>query len=211
MKYFSNINELWSYCGICPVCSNDKKIYLNLGPDIYFKLLDFDKIKDILKIKFETNTFGKKSPIFKWEINCSNNTYEASCDADYDNIFVKEKPKSIRDLINHIKPIHSLYFYLFSKCDICGSYINTSDVEIKNDYSMDIKSFSLEKEGIYLRETLQKYLITIDYYQNNMNLEELDNNQAGTKNKQINLPYFSLDFSNQEKLISKINTILLLQ
>jgi hypothetical protein len=199
MKTFSNVNQLWDYFSNCIVCGESRKIDLSLGPDIIFKLIEWTKVNNLLKIKFSFNKKKNEELILK--VDCDNNQWSANF-AD----------SSIEEFVSQY--LSDLYYYIHSDCTYCNChYSNSSDIELTDESTIDSNSIGVETEGISLLNESSFFDLQFDYTINkviisNSSLEDKKSFQSNKKQQQVSLPLIDFDFSNKEKVISKIGTIL---
>ncbi len=207
MKKFETINQLWEYLSNCQVCGTNRSVDLTLSLDDNFQIhlssISFLKKKNVLEIKFQSQIEGI---IYHstWLINCNTNKF------GFNSTSTETKKTSSlpsRDYLN-------LYFYLYSDCNNCGSCSNTFDLIISQEEYLTISNIGIERETFFLeKNNTQYYCLIVDHLEDKMyaSIVEMMRGVIKKRNKETMIPFLSLDFSNHQKIINKIDTILLLK
>jgi hypothetical protein len=203
MKNFNTINQLWDNLLICPFCNKERKVELSIGPDGVFNLITWDKSKNIITIVFSISI---ESVLYTstWKIDCNSNKF---------GINTKSMGSELTSSLPSSE-YSNLYFYLYSECNNCNnSFSNTSDLSISSKEYLKIDNIGIEREGWFIKkpEHQQYYALVADYQYDKMyfNNVEMFKGIIKKKSKEISLPLLELDFSNHEKLLNKIGTMLL--
>lgn len=194
MKLFNTVKELWDYCEFCPMCQkNCRAISLSIGPDHDFDLHTFSKIKDQLTIEcysIANDTEGYNVDII---VDMNSNNFE-----------LKAATQDEQYLLNN----SYFYFYLYAKCPVCKSGLNTSDLE-KKDFT--ISNIAVEREEFYCQSDKGQFYIDVLYDDELLILSTYDivDEEIVVDDKDISLPLFKLDFSDMSKLINKLKTFII--
>jgi hypothetical protein len=208
MKNFETINQLWEYLLVCPFCKKDRKIELSIGPDEVFNFIDWKKSKNVLNITFNT-IIESASYVSTWKIDCNTNKFGINTETIHCKHVKLTSSLPSADYSN-------LYFYAYSDCKHCNcSFSNTSDLCISKNSYLTIDNILIEREGFYLKKNDNNhyYVLVADYYHDKMYVHSVKMLKGAIKekNKEITLPLLDFDFSNHEKMLNKITTILLLK
>lgn len=194
MKLFNSLHELWQYCLFCPICRDFvRDPLIQVGFDDDFKLLSFNKSKNDLVLN---TTYSHKKNIAKitFIINCKNNSFI---------IDIKQLDKLNYPII--ASPY--FFFYIQASCGKCNaSNAYGSDIEF-NYTSNEIYNTNLDGEVV----VYDKYHIQYEYQDNLMYISPIiDELHNGVDlGKPISLPIINFDFSDLDKLLLKIKTILI--
>ena len=207
MRIFNTVQELWSYCTFCPQCKeHSRTITMQVGPDDRFildKITPYEKIGSELKIlaSFQMQRgsmdFVKGQCAATYIVNCDNNSFQLNID--------ESNPLSPKAKAAYF------YFYLHSKCGICDSNVNTTDVEfdLSNNATFN---FQVDRESYYLRSELGAYHATVSHDQNMVMVSRLefpDEETVVDEERVLELPFFNLDVSDVSKAVNKIKTLIL--
>ena len=218
MKQFNTVQELWSYCLYCPICKDTcREIDISVSPDRYFKLISFKKQDNFLHI-FCTSR-QKKRDVYKinYHINCQNNKFAVDVfeiietdpqEMNADTSLDEEEKFRLRERASRAY----FYFYINSSCRKCGyTYTNSVDLET-NAAEKTVFNIGVEREGIFVLLPNDKYHLTMSYDNGTtlINKCELDpyNNELRDVGKTFECPVINFDFSNLEKVVNKIKTII---
>lgn len=192
MKILNTVQELWSYCLYCPVCKDIcRDIQVLVGPDDHYQVVFSEKEDHILSIQC---LYGRKhkSTHITYNIDCLNNTFEIEGD------------------VNRIDDSYC-YFYIQSDCRQCNAtYTNGADLEL-NQETKQVYNIGVEREGVYLLSTKDKYHLTLQYDNNTMLVSKCFEDEEGMiidDNKVCNLPIVNIDFSKPRKAAHRIKTLL---
>lgn len=190
-KTFKTLQELWSYCLWCPVCLDIcREVDVSVGPDD-FEVVSFEKENEFLTIRAKYKKDKKSIPITHI-INCVSNVFSIDCASP--------------ELRNFY-----WYFYVQSDCRKCNNtYTNSTDLELdtKNKKICDI---GVEREGIYLLSTKDKYHVTMSHDTNRMLVSKCSEDKDGMivdNIKVCTLPIVDIDFSKPRKAANKIKTLI---
>jgi hypothetical protein len=201
MKKYNNIQELWSYCLFCPICQDiTRDMQISVGPDDTFSLSSFEKNNNILTLN--CLFFVKKQKYhIKYDINCIDNTFNSD---------ISDPTPSDKYVTKASLPY--FFFYIRSNCRVCdASHTNGTDLELDLS-SKIIFNIGVETDGIYLLKEKNKYHISFEYDRNKMIIsrcyEDKNTGEILDDNKPFNFPIIDFDFSNIEKVINRIKTIL---
>lgn len=188
-KILKSVQELWSYCLYCPVCDDVcREMSVSTGPDDKLKLIFFDKDGDILNIQCIYN----RKFVITYNIDCLNNTFqiqgsEPNLDKKY------------------------CYFYIQSVCKRCDkTYACGSDLEL-NLKNKNINNIGVDREGVYLLSSKDKYHVTLFYNDSTMLVSKCFKEEDGTiidDGRPCTLPMINLDFSKPRKTARRIKTML---
>lgn len=182
-KQMNSIQDLWTYCTICPLCQKScRNPLITIGPISKVKLISSKKEDNRLYISLHSNcNIPSKIRIM---IDCEDNTYISS--AKLDNI----------------------YCNIRSDCRICNcsSIISTDCV-----FNDKVEFIGVKSESIYLLLTENKYCVTVDYARNMMKVSNCFKDESGIiidDNKQAIVPLAKIDWSNPIKAANKIKTLI---
>lgn len=201
MKILNTVQELWTYCLFCPVCQDlTRKISIAVGPDEAFQIYSFQKDNDILQLQCSLTVKNKKYNALYY-INCHNNSFKVDISDPQLGELSVEKASS-----------PYFYFYIMSDCRQCdATHTNGTDIELDMNKGT-LHNIGVEREGIYLLEQKIKYHITYEHDRNKMQIskcfEDENTNEIIDDNKPFNFPIIDFDFSNQQKVLNKIKTLL---
>lgn len=202
-KIFNTLQELWNYSSFCPFCfSNNKKIDISVGPDGVFNLIEFVKLDHHLELKTLAKINIKRYYI-NFNINCLDNSFDVK-------IFEQsEEDLSLAPTTKATSPY--FYFYWTAYCQICSnSHLDSSDMEL-DFLNKKIFTLGIENEIGYFIGQEDKYKVSINYKLETMNIcrfypHEKENYSLGPT---FSCPMSKIDFSNQQKAVARIRTILL--
>jgi hypothetical protein len=218
MKLFNSLQELWNYCSFCPLCrENCRSIDVSVGPDKQFKIELFEKSPDSLRIRCGL-TIKRNVYIIERQFNCLDNSFTTEVTnvlADswfgaYDVCPLKNKLLDEQRLKDEY-----FYFYIQSSCKKCGqSSTHGADLEldITDPKIGKVFNIGLELESVYLLKNKDKFHITLSYDRNAMLVSRCYEDEDGDfieSDKAIELPLVKLDFSDQNRVIDKIKTLIL--
>jgi hypothetical protein len=206
MKTFNNVQELWDYCPLCPICMrNCREVVVSVGPDAVFILVSSKKKDNNLYLQC---TYKNKRSIYSvdYNINC------------LDNSFTVEVPQ-VQELppgeIANPKRVKQAYFFFFVEglCNECNcATAHSLDLEL-DIVDRRISNIGLERESFYLLEGKDKFHVTPIHDRNVMLVSRcyVDDEEIGfsESDKTIELPMVKLDLSDQEKATNKIKTLIL--
>lgn len=196
MKPFSTLKDLWEYMLYCPICQGScRAITMSVGPDDVFSLNNYKINKtDSIKIdgSFNHQTF-KTNLIF--HIDCKQNTFTI-------DIKAVEDFKSEKGVYKSDKPY--FYFYLYSKCHECdSSEANSADLEL-NFLQKKIIDIGVEHEVLYVLEDNSGFKIEYQYDENVVHICEYK-----VLSPTLTLSSLELDFTDKNKLLNKLKTLVL--
>lgn len=186
------MEELWKYCEVCTICHKTREIKVSAGPDEVWGINFINKKINSLVIDGSLH-LNKKNYLVSININCTTNKFTFS--------FISET-EAIHSVEKAAKPY--LYFYINASClDSCHI---TSTVDMELDFNNSIiTNFELEDESVYLRDNEDLYAFYIDYVRQNVDIKiHVPGNRKDIKN----VPFINYDFSEKEKLIQRIKTII---
>ncbi len=207
MKNFETINKLWDYLSKCQICDTNRSIDLTVSLDENFQIhlysSSFFKKKNVLEIKFQSHIEGV---IYHstWLIDCNTNKF------GFNSTSAEMKQTSSLPSSDYL----NLYFYLYADCDQCGSCANTLDLSISKEEYLTICNIGIERETFFIEKNdTQCYCLVADHLENKMYASNVEMMKRVVKkrSREITIPLLDLDFSNQQKILNKINTILLLK
>jgi len=188
-KPLETVQKLWSYCLYCPICDDtSREIVVSAGPEDFFKLVFFKKEDHILNIQ----CVYKKKFVVTYNVDCLNNTFKVcGNDPNSDKIYC--------------------YFNMQSVCRQCNaSHTTSSDLEL-NWTNNSIYRIGVEREGVYLLSTKDKYHISMVYENSTMLISKCFKDEDGQiidDNRICILPLVDLDFSEPRKTAHRIKTML---
>lgn len=199
MKILNTVQELWDYCLFCPVCQEDcRKMTVSVGPDDTFEVITFEKSESTLTL----NCLMKKRRVCKYIINCADNTFRV--------FYSNQNQEVLTEKSNAVY----FYFYLSSNCQQCHkSYTNSNDLELDVQNYL-VCNVGIEREGIQLITQSNGFHITkFNYFDSSKNEMLISrclkqDGELMVEDKFIRLPSVDLDFSNPEKVVNKILTLL---
>ena len=192
MKILNTVQELWSYCLYCPICKDTcRDISVSVGPDDDFQVVFHEKEDQFLNIQCIHKHNNKQTNV-TYHIDCLKNTFEI---VDGDPFLAKTY----------------CYFYIQSDCRRCdATHTNGTDLEL-NLEEKRVYNIGVEREGIYLLSTKDKYHITMSYDVNAMLVSKCFEDDEGMiidDNRVCKLPIVNLDFSKPRKTAHRIKTLL---
>jgi hypothetical protein len=198
-----NVQDLWAYCMYCPVCQDmcrEVMVDILLRGDLNY-MFDVEKKDQFLTLKWpskrkdrllEPKRASKHGAPITYVIDCMKNTFEID----------SENPAALNNPT----------FYLQGTCYGCND-----SVAYGADMEMDVETgtipdIGLEAESIELADDNHDYSITIDYHRDEMLISVYDPKYDGDSDqtpKQTALPIIKLDYSDKQKVIQKLSTLLL--
>lgn len=220
MKTFETLQDLWFYCQQCPICrAPTRSIEISVAPDNIFKLISFRKEGNYLKLfciyhqrksaKYKINyTIDTTTGKYSVEVLELIETPDVEMNADT-NLDEEEKYRL------RVKASKSyFYFYINTNCKDCKvSYASSSDIELSSDgMSLVKEDLSLEREGVYILLPTDKYHLTMLYDANKtlINKCTIDKNSFEIIDdpSTFEAPVINFDFSNLQKVVNKIKTLI---
>jgi hypothetical protein len=200
MKKFNTLQELWSYSLYCPLCKDVvRNMVVSMGPSNVSAVKTFKKVNQFLHVDARFHFFKKKYN-GKLIINCVTNTFEIAVEQIEDG-----------DLLVNKSPSSTLYLELQSTCNECANtFVVSSDIDI-DLLGKTLSNFSISREGFYLLKGKSKYHVSLDHESNTMDISKCFEDDSGTivdDNKPLRFPIINFDFSNTQKVINKIRTLL---
>lgn len=194
MENFSNLQSLWNYCLNCPICNQlSRHIEVIIGPEDTFKLTHHHKHSNVLTITVKSRDHDSTVHKYEFTIDCISNSFTVNKKYEYS------------------PDINNFYLYLFSNCDNCDSHVNTSDIDF-NFTNKQLEQITLDQEGVNLLNSAEKYYIQFDYTKEVMLVSKLldcNNNILTVDDKYCSLPVIKFDYSDQDKVVSKIKSLLI--
>jgi hypothetical protein len=174
---------------------------VSLFPDKVFELIRFEKVNQTLEL-YGTLKVLQETSDFKYIIDCVNNTFE----------FEVSNTQYSLESVNRANRSDAA-FYFQSDCDKCdATYANANDLEF--DFSTKtINNVGIEREGVWLYKNNPYYHLQFSYFDNEMLIykhiakKEFSSDDEDMGNA-IHLPIVDFDFTNQEKVIKRIQTLL---
>lgn len=219
MKEFNTLQELWSYCLFCPICRDVcRDIIITIGPDTKFQLISFKKKDHILYLYC---TYKQKKIVkynINFEINTINNTYRVEAldivDTSIDDDMTADRNLEEEEKNRQRYWVTNLYFFfhIHSDCKKCGiAYVNTADIDLETSKKI-ISNFQIEREVIYIFQDRDKYHLTISYDTNKIFISKCSIDEVTydiiDDDKTFECPIINFDFSNPQKVINKIKTLI---
>jgi hypothetical protein len=200
MKSFANIQELWEFCELCPMCQKQSRtIHISAGPEHIWDVVRFSYQNDSIII-FCTYKYKQKRYFVDLKLSNLEKTFD-----------LKFRSKSFaplkEEIILHLKET-DLCFDIQSDCKNCQYSTAASEsieLDIKNG---KFGSLRLEREKFLLEREKDKYLVTFWHGDNTMRVAKW-NSQTFEEGKEIKLPLTTLDLTNQAKVIDKLKTYIL--
>lgn len=205
MKIFNNLQELWDYFLLCPVCSaSDRVVGISVGPDKYLSDATFTKTDNKLTINAKFKPRPEQLAIdIQYDIDCLEGSFKVTCPL----VLVGEDSNLAKVSGSNF------YFYLNCDCNNCHfSYGNSSDIHLVPSIFFSEKTdFSVERESFYLMKTEDKYHITIFHHENKMLVSKclITNDQFIETSHVFECSPIKIDFSNYDRIINKIKTLIL--
>jgi hypothetical protein len=209
MKILNTLHDLWRHSLFCPICQDYcRDVSITVGPDFVFELVSFEKVNDILYLNC---TFKRKREI-KYKINYTIQTLTNKFDVNVIEVEpTNEAYASEPDEITKASKAY-FFFYLHGDCRQCDSaHSNSSDIELNMTQKV-CSNIGIERDGIYLLKHKDKYHITIAYDSDNMLISKcFEDEEHGIvdDNKIFECPIANFDFSNPERVINKIKTLMI--
>jgi hypothetical protein len=222
---FDRLQDLIDYCARCPVCQNERELSISVGPDTNLLMgPPFEDETDLTKLKsFQRNN---NQLVLKVEARVSQYTYRITFTI---NTLTNELITSI-PTPQHIAPGEQaadrashpeMFFYLYARCDECGSGINTEDI-ILDILDKKVRDLFVEQETRLVRGNGGYF--ELDYFyavytsRNTIEIrfvrhEGDDCNYTefyvGGNESVVSIPLTEFDFSDQEKLFARLQTLML--
>jgi len=218
MKKFETLQLLWNYCTFCPICrTNCRDISISVSPDNIFKLISFKKEDELLKLyctyrqrkqdKYKANyVINTLTGKFGVEVLEMMDSIDSEMNADT-NLDEEEKYR-LRVKVSKTY----FYFYINGDCKVCNAAsINSTDIELNWD-GESITNIGIEREGIFIILPKDKYHLSILYDSNktliNKCLIDKLSYDILDSDKMFECPIINFDFSNLQKVVNKIKTII---
>lgn len=206
MKILNSVQEVWNYCLFCPVCQKScRTIQVSVGPDDAFTISSFDKSDKDLLLRCVFRYRRIKYSV-EYLVDVENNSFEIESqkiDDGFDNHQDIDVDKAKRALF---------YFYIQSHCKLCnGASSFSSDIEF-DLFTRTVSNFGIERESYYIKNENTKFHITLLHDRNVMIFSSANVSKDGLieiYGKPIELPLLNLDFSNTDKIINRIKTLIL--
>lgn len=218
MKTFETLQELWSYCTFCPICrANCRDVSISVAPDNVYKLITFKKEGDLLKLyctyrqrkqdKYKANyIINTVTGKFGVEVLEMIDTPDIEMNADT-NLDEEEKYR-LRLKVSRTY----FYFYINGDCSACNSAsVNSADVELSHDNHM-VTNMGVEREGIFIILPKDRYHLSILYDSNKTLINKCVIDKITydivDDGKLFECPIVNFDFSNLQKVVNKIKTLI---
>jgi hypothetical protein len=205
MKILNTLKELLDYMDFCPLCQQKTRaIQIAVGPTTVFALNSIDRSNDhltlVCTIRIRSNSYQ-----VKYNIDCLTNSFEMEL-SDPTWISAEE------EAVNKANSAH-FYFYLLGNCGICNNcYLSSSEIEI-DLLEKKVGPFSVYRESFYLlRNEKDKFHISLQHGEGTMLLSRcfIDEEESLIDdNKVFEYPLINFDFTDYDKVINKIKTIVL--
>lgn len=208
---FKNVKELIAYCKLCPVCNNERNFIINVGPDDpgqsstdVIKLNEFRLEDEFLILDVDVRILSSKYKI-TFKINTIDNTFLTT--------IPQAVPLSSYEEATTGAKKAGMYFAIYSSCESDHASAHSLEMNldlikrrITSDIGMDEEGRALfvgENSMFYLEYFYEKDTITLS------KCAVEDQNNPVRWGKEITLPMANFDFSNKEKLIFKLKTLML--
>lgn len=201
MKSFNSLQELWDYCAFCPVCQEScRKVQPQVGPTNY-EVQSIEKLDNILEIKTSIRFRGTKYSV-DFHIDCMSNTVQSTINSHPDD--GDEPPKGADRAFTYLR--------LSSDCGKCGcTHSNSSEMEMPLINGV-LSPTAVDREGLYLLDQSDKYHITLIYDRKVMLVSKcyLESDSIPVDdNRVLELPLVQFDFTNMDRVVNKIKTLIL--
>lgn len=197
MKIFDNMQNLWEHCSYCPVCKNsNRKITISTGPKECLKYISYNKNKNLLHLKSKL-ILKQEKYFIHYSIDCNDNSFNIKCAV----------PEIINSTVNYNVTKPTYYFCMHAECEQCLSYVDSINLEL-DPFSKKIYYVGIEREGLYLLDSDDNYLVTLDY-----NLKSTLISKCHKEGHVIhvapalNYRLLDLDFKDSERSLKKIKMI----
>ncbi len=215
---FNSLQELWSYCLFCPICRRIcRDIEISVAPDNTFTLVSFKKEDHWLKLHCTYRQQRVVKYKVDYSINCLTNKYlvEVSEMIDASNTSDMTADKNLEEEELHRKRFQIaksyFYFYIFGNCEECNvSWTNSTDIEFNNK-ELIVYNVCVDRDSIYIMQPKDKYHLTICYDENKTIISRciVDNNfNLVDDYKTFECSVINFDFSNPQKVVNKIKTLI---
>lgn len=207
MKTLNTLQELWEYCQYCPICkAPSREITISAGPDNHFKAHDYKKIDHQLLLDCTYKVFNDR-----YRVECYRVEYSIDCLTGTATLDVSDTQLQIAGFGNKATKSY-FYFYLHGDCKNCeGSYINSSDIEF-DPITKTFSGFTVERESFFLTRTKDMFHVSLLHDQKIMEISRCSMDEYGfilDNDRIFESPLISLDFSDYDKIINKIRTLIL--
>ena len=194
------LQQLIDYCAICPVCNKKRYIDITFGPDIIASVKNFEFGTTL------TILIVAQLKLPKYQLSFNINTQN--------NIFKADIPQSTTENWEYDKVIDissrpQFYFHFYASCKECGqSAINTKDIFI-DFMTKTTSNFGVETESRILHDDDMIFHLSYDWENSEINIWRYKDGEEEATGYRPNfsIPIIDLDFSNQEKLITKLKTL----
>lgn len=197
----NTIQDLWTKCLYCPLCQETcRSIEVSAGPDRSFRDTSALKYDNTLHIK----TYFKLKQLryrMQYDINCLTNKFEMSI-ADESDVEMDADKSIEEERICRKVDRSDAYFWLDGNCPKCSSHICSDDIYLKMKYKK-LEDISIESETV---KVLDQYEVIMHPSRNEMEIGKLD--KMSIFIKRFTYPLAELDFSNPQKAIERIETII---
>ncbi|MEK6878063.1 MAG: hypothetical protein AABY22_00565 [Nanoarchaeota archaeon] len=191
-KIFNNLEELWNYCEKCTICSKTREIAVSAGPDDVCKINYINKKNNTLIIDGTLNLRNQKY-LVSININCITNKFTFSFMSKTESLHSVDRANT-----------SYLYFYINASCIDSCHITSTVDMELDFNNSI-ITNFGLEDETVFVQDNEDLYSFYIDYVRENVDIKV---HVPGESKNIKNAPFINYDFSDKEKLIQRVKTII---
>lgn len=220
MKKFETLQDLWFYCQQCPICRTAvRSIELSVAPESIFKLISFKKEDNYLKLfcmyyqrksaKYRINYIidvitGKYSVQVLELIDTPD--IEMNADTNLD----EEEKYRLR-----VKASKTyFYFYINADCKECKvSFASSSDLELSSEkMSLTNTGIGVERETVYVLLPTDKYHLTMLYDTGKTLINKCHIDKSSFEiiddSSTFEAPVINFDFSNLQKVVNKIKTLI---
>lgn len=207
MKILNSLENLWNYCSFCPICQNNRKIEITVGPDFEgLTIKYFTKEQDYLYLNCQASLYDDRQ---------DSDSYAPS--ATYNKIFKINLHSNVIEnideqyVITSEIPIEQFFFFMEGICSKCKSQSTSIDIEFGNVKDKIVaKKIGIEFEFFYIKNL---YVIQNDYLRNcSIIYDYIGKNINYTDSSRSNkFPLINFNFSNIDTVITKIKTLLIFQ
>jgi hypothetical protein len=209
MKLFNSIRELWDYCLFCPLCQNSTRgVSISVGPEPVISLTDYIEPDQNIELrclyKYKLSKYKLSNYKITFTIDLDTNRFET-------NIHKVDIPEPAKAYYGRTSKPY-FYFYVQGHCYQCGlSSTYSTDLEL-DILNRKISNIGLEADSFVIADGNHRLVIETYYDTNTMSvhLDKLPLSDGGFTDdkKAIQLPMRKLDFSDKDKLIHRIQTMI---
>lgn len=208
---FNNIKGLIDYCKLCEICGGARELQFTVGPDDpghsdtdLIRLKDFKFEENFLTLDVSVKILESKYKII-FKINALDNTFTATIpQAEVLDMYERASTRATRP---------EMYFSIYSACP--NNHASSQSLDM--NFNLLKKRITPEigmSEEMRLLVLDDNSMFCVEYFYNEDKIllskcKVEDENFPVKWGKEVALPMTTFDFSNKEKLTSKLKTLML--